>query len=99
MAWELWKEGNQFELVDPALRDSCSEDQVLRCIHVGLLCVEDNVIDRPTMSDVLSMLTSDAQLPLLKQPAFSCLKTRLGRKRSLLFIYYKATSDFCLLEA
>jgi len=39
---------------------------------VGLLCVEDNVNDRPTMSDVLSMLTSDAQLPLLKQPAFSC---------------------------
>uniref|UniRef100_A0A6N2KR84 non-specific serine/threonine protein kinase n=1 Tax=Salix viminalis TaxID=40686 RepID=A0A6N2KR84_SALVM len=72
-AWELWKEGNQFELVDPTLRDSCSEDQVLRCIHVGLLCVEDNVIDRPTMSDVLSMLTSDAQLPLLKQPAFSCV--------------------------
>ncbi|KAG5255283.1 G-type lectin S-receptor serine/threonine-protein kinase [Salix suchowensis] len=72
-AWELWKEGNQFELLDPTLRDSCSEDQVLRCIHVGLLCVEDNVIDRPTMSDVLSMLTSDAQLPLLKQPAFSCV--------------------------
>ncbi|KAL9366199.1 hypothetical protein Peur_037398 [Populus x canadensis] len=71
-AWELWKEGNQFELVDSTLRDSCSEDQVLRCIHVGLLCVEDNVNDRPTMSDVLSMLTSDAQLPLLKQPAFSC---------------------------
>ncbi|KAJ6950608.1 hypothetical protein NC651_004324 [Populus alba x Populus x berolinensis] len=71
-AWELWKEGNQFELVDPTLRDSCSEDQVLRCIHVGLLCVEDNVNDRPTMSDVLSMLNSDAQLPLLKQPAFSC---------------------------
>lgn len=39
---------------------------------MGLLCVEDNVNDRPTMSDVLSMLTSDAQLPLLKQPAFSC---------------------------
>uniref|UniRef100_A0A6N2LU68 Receptor-like serine/threonine-protein kinase n=1 Tax=Salix viminalis TaxID=40686 RepID=A0A6N2LU68_SALVM len=72
-AWELWKEGNHFELLDPTLRDSCSEDQVLRCIHVGLLCVEDNVIDRPTMSDVLSMLTSDAQLPLLKQPAFSCV--------------------------
>ncbi|KAJ6966848.1 G-type lectin S-receptor-like serine/threonine-protein kinase CES101 isoform X4 [Populus alba x Populus x berolinensis] len=69
--WELWKAGNPFELVDPILRESCSEDQVLRCIHVGLLCVEDNAVDRPIMSDVISMLTSEAQLPPPKQPAFS----------------------------
>ena len=31
---------------------------------MGLLCVEDNAVDRPTMSDVISML------PLPKQPAF-----------------------------
>ncbi|XP_011011049.1 PREDICTED: G-type lectin S-receptor-like serine/threonine-protein kinase CES101 [Populus euphratica] len=70
-AWELWKAGSPFELVDPILRESCSKDQVLRCIHVGLLCVEDNAVDRPIMSDVISMLTSEAQLPLPKQPAFS----------------------------
>ncbi|KAG6790680.1 hypothetical protein POTOM_006843 [Populus tomentosa] len=69
--WELWKAGSPFELVDPILRESCSKDQVLRCIHVGLLCVEDNAVDRPIMSDVISMLTSEAQLPLPKQPAFS----------------------------
>jgi len=38
---------------------------------VGLLCVEDNAVDRPIMSDVISMLTSEAQLPPPKQPAFS----------------------------
>ena len=38
---------------------------------MGLLCVEDNAVDRPIMSDVISMLTSEAQLPLPKQPAFS----------------------------
>ena len=38
---------------------------------MGLLCVEDNAVDRPMMSDVISMLTSEAQLPLPKQPAFS----------------------------
>ncbi|XP_073266614.1 G-type lectin S-receptor-like serine/threonine-protein kinase CES101 isoform X2 [Populus alba] len=69
--WELWKAGSPFELVDPILRESCSKEQVLRCIHVGLLCVEDNAVDRPIMSDVISMLTSEAQLPLPKQPAFS----------------------------
>ncbi|TXG66272.1 hypothetical protein EZV62_007547 [Acer yangbiense] len=32
-----------------ALRDSCSEDRVLRYINVALLCVEDNPLDRPSM--------------------------------------------------
>ncbi|KAG6737097.1 hypothetical protein POTOM_059908 [Populus tomentosa] len=79
-AWELWKAGSPFELVDPILRESCSKDQVLRCIHVGLLCVEDNAVDRPIMSDVISMLTSEAQLPLPKQPAFSSARSIVEEK-------------------
>jgi hypothetical protein len=79
-AWELWKAGRPFELVDPILRESCSKDQVLRCIHVGLLCVEDNAVDRPIMSDVISMLTSEAQLPLPKQPAFSSARSVMEGK-------------------
>ncbi|RQO86114.1 hypothetical protein POPTR_001G437950v4 [Populus trichocarpa] len=79
-AWELWKAGSPFELVDPTLRESCSKDQVLRCIHVGLLCVEDNAVDRPIMSDVISMLTSEAQLPLPKQPAFSNARSIVEEK-------------------
>ncbi|GMY33294.1 G-type lectin S-receptor-like serine/threonine-protein kinase At1g67520 isoform X1 [Fagus crenata] len=75
-AWDLWQEGKGLELVDPAISDSCVEYQVIRCIHVSLLCVEDGVVDRPTMSDMLSMLTNESiQLPLPKKPAFS-----IGRK-------------------
>ncbi|EEF34006.1 ATP binding protein, putative [Ricinus communis] len=70
-AWELWKEDSLLQILEPAIRDSASEDQVLRCIHVGLLCVERSPRDRPTMSDVLFMLTNEAQqLPAPKQPAF-----------------------------
>ncbi|KAI9403534.1 hypothetical protein POPTR_001G441801v4 [Populus trichocarpa] len=79
-AWELWKAGSPFELVDPVLRESCSKDQVLRCIHVGLLCVEDNAVDRPIMSDVILMLTSEAQLRLPKQPAFSSARSIVEEK-------------------
>ncbi|KAB5521794.1 hypothetical protein DKX38_026113 [Salix brachista] len=74
-AWELWKAGTPFELVDPILKESCSKDQVLRCIHVGLLCVEDNAMDRPNMSDVITMLTGEAQLRLPKQPAFTSARS------------------------
>uniref|UniRef100_A0A7N2LJS0 non-specific serine/threonine protein kinase n=1 Tax=Quercus lobata TaxID=97700 RepID=A0A7N2LJS0_QUELO len=71
-AWDLWQEGEGLELVDLTIRDSCVEYQVLRCIHVSLLCVEDSAVDRPTTSDMLSMLTNEStQLPLPKKPAFS----------------------------
>ena len=34
--------------------------------------MEDSAVDRPTMSDMLSMLTNEStQLPLPKKPAFS----------------------------
>lgn len=57
--------------MDPLLSDSCIGQQLLRCIHVGQLCVEDCAADRPTMSDVISMLTNDnIALPLPKKPAF-----------------------------
>ncbi|KAL4598160.1 hypothetical protein ACB092_11G039800 [Castanea dentata] len=75
-AWDLWQKGEGIELVDPAISDSCVKYQVLRCIHVSLLCVEDSAIDRPTMSDVLFLLTNESMpLPLPKKPAFS-----IGRK-------------------
>ena len=51
----------------------------MRYIHVSLLCVEDDVVDRPTMSDMLFMLTNEsAQLPLPKKPAFSIGKKAIG---------------------
>ncbi|XP_050371462.1 G-type lectin S-receptor-like serine/threonine-protein kinase CES101 [Argentina anserina] len=72
--WELWKKGAALELMDPTLGNSCDEDQLLRCIHVALLCVEENATNRPTMSDVISMLTNESALiPKPTMPAF-CTK-------------------------
>lgn len=71
-AWQLWKEGVATGLMNPTLRDSYCEDQVLRCINLALLCVEHNPMDRPTMSVVIAMLISEGvKLPVPKQPAFS----------------------------
>ncbi|CAI0468111.1 unnamed protein product [Linum tenue] len=47
----------------------CAE--IARCIHIGLLCVQENVNDRPTMASVALMLSSHAvTLPLPSKPAF-----------------------------
>ncbi|XP_042971495.1 G-type lectin S-receptor-like serine/threonine-protein kinase CES101 [Carya illinoinensis] len=71
-AWELWREGKGLELMDSSLVESHSEHQILRCIHVGLLCVQEFAVDRPTMSDVISMLSNESlPLPIPKQAAFS----------------------------
>ncbi|WVZ04018.1 hypothetical protein V8G54_024824 [Vigna mungo] len=70
-AWELWKEGAPLQLVDPSLSESFDVDEVKRCIQVGLLCVAHYANDRPTMSDVVSMLTNESSIVTLPQrPAF-----------------------------
>ena len=70
-AWELWGEGRGLELIDPTFGDLNHTDQVLRCIHVGLLCVQESPIDRPAMLAVIFMIYNEAnKLPAPKQAAF-----------------------------
>nr|DAD23143.1 TPA_asm: hypothetical protein HUJ06_024606 [Nelumbo nucifera] len=70
-AWELWKSDKGLELMDPILGDLTSMSVSLRYINVALLCVEESATDRPTMSDVVLMLSNElAVLPSPKQPAF-----------------------------
>ena len=43
----------------------------MRCIHIGLLCVQELARDRPTMALVMSMLKSEIMdIPPPSQPAF-----------------------------
>ncbi|KAJ0702249.1 putative protein kinase RLK-Pelle-DLSV family [Helianthus annuus] len=38
-AWRLYKENRSIELMSASLHNSCVDSEVLRAIHVGLLCV------------------------------------------------------------
>ncbi|GMN22115.1 hypothetical protein TIFTF001_047375 [Ficus carica] len=70
-AWILLKEGCPFELIDVHLEDSnLNLQEVLRCIHVGLLCVQQCPVDRPNMPSVILMLGSDSELPEPKPPYY-----------------------------
>ncbi|KAF2305036.1 hypothetical protein GH714_001240 [Hevea brasiliensis] len=68
--WELWREGRTLEMVDSSLVESYKPDEVFRCIQIGLLCVQEDAVDRPTMSAVVLMLNSEKTPPSPKQPAF-----------------------------
>ncbi|KAF5472075.1 hypothetical protein F2P56_008821 [Juglans regia] len=71
-AWEMWNMENLSTLVDPKISKSGFEKEILRCIHVGLLCVQDFAKDRPTVSIVISMLKSEiVDLPQPRRPAFT----------------------------
>uniref|UniRef100_A0A7N2R4I6 non-specific serine/threonine protein kinase n=1 Tax=Quercus lobata TaxID=97700 RepID=A0A7N2R4I6_QUELO len=71
-AWQLWNKGKCIELIDPTILDeSCPPSKILRCIHVGLLCAQDQATDRPTMVDVVSMFSNETlQLSSPKQPTY-----------------------------
>ncbi|KAK2639279.1 hypothetical protein Ddye_027074 [Dipteronia dyeriana] len=74
-AWKLWKDNKAIDLLDPILKDEASYPMLMRCINIAFLCVEENAFDRPTMSDVVSMLTNElVVLPSPKQLAFSFMR-------------------------
>ncbi|KAL7244059.1 hypothetical protein ACSBR1_016313 [Camellia fascicularis] len=53
--WQLWNEGKGLEMINPLLMESCDLDEFLRYMHIGLLCVQEDAYDRPTMSSALSL--------------------------------------------
>ncbi|KAG8052245.1 hypothetical protein GUJ93_ZPchr0001g32822 [Zizania palustris] len=57
-AWQLWREERCDELVDPSIGEEYQEMDIIRCIQVALLCVQDSAEDRPTMHDVTTMLSN-----------------------------------------
>ncbi|XP_010533859.1 PREDICTED: putative G-type lectin S-receptor-like serine/threonine-protein kinase At1g61610 [Tarenaya hassleriana] len=75
-AWHLWSQGRAKEMIDPTVRDSCDENEALRCIHVSLLCVQDNAAQRPNMAAVVLMLESQTQrLAVPRQPTFHSFRS------------------------
>ncbi|KAJ9566940.1 hypothetical protein OSB04_002906 [Centaurea solstitialis] len=71
-AWKCLQDGTVSSMLDPTLKKiSGSLHEMIRTIHIGLLCVQNNVADRPTMAEVVHILKS-ASLPLPKplEPAF-----------------------------
>ncbi|XP_061354610.1 cysteine-rich receptor-like protein kinase 25 [Gastrolobium bilobum] len=70
-AWRLWSEGKGLQFMDPFLVNSCPIGEALRWIHIGLLCVQERPMDRPTISSVVLMLGSAINIPRPSAPPFS----------------------------
>ncbi|KAG2657424.1 cysteine-rich receptor-like protein kinase 6 isoform X3 [Panicum virgatum] len=70
--WNCWTKGTVSQMVDQHQSlDGYFLRQALRCIHIGLLCVQPDPDDRPRISSVVFMLTrGNMELPPPAQPAF-----------------------------
>ncbi|KAJ4813305.1 Serine/threonine-protein kinase [Rhynchospora pubera] len=92
-AWTLWKDNKSLELLDTSIsKNSFHREEIMRCIQVGLLCVQDRPDDRPEMSTVVLMLNSqDAILPQPKQPGYFSDRVTSDAKSSSSCTVYDTT--------
>lgn len=101
--WKLWRDKKALDITEAGVRERCNPSEVIKCVAVGLLCVQEDPNDRPTMSSVAFMLSSGtdpASLPNPKQPAFvdkkltptSSATSSSGFKQEIV------SNDFSLLE-
>ncbi|EES17896.1 cysteine-rich receptor-like protein kinase 10 [Sorghum bicolor] len=72
LVWEHWSTGTIEELLDPFLMSrQAPPDQMSKLVNIGLLCVQDSPADRPTMSSVSVMLSSNTvSLQVPSRPTF-----------------------------
>ncbi|KAI4332890.1 hypothetical protein L6164_017764 [Bauhinia variegata] len=80
-AWRLWCEDKSLMLMDSLIEKSCTLREVMKCINIALLCVQEDAADRPTMSMVVLMLGSDEIiLPSPNQPPISVVQQSASDK-------------------
>ncbi|CAL1393883.1 unnamed protein product [Linum trigynum] len=70
-AWEHWVDGKALNLLDKTLGLKYPRHEVLKCIHIGLLCVQKSASKRPKMSSIILMLSSNtSNFSSPRKPAF-----------------------------
>ncbi|KAL9856962.1 putative cysteine-rich receptor-like protein kinase 1 RLK-Pelle-DLSV family [Arabidopsis thaliana] len=69
--WEHFKANTLDRSIDPRLKGSFVEEEALKVLQIGLLCVQSSVELRPSMSEIVFMLQNkDSKFECPKQPPF-----------------------------
>lgn len=98
-AWRMWCDSTPLMLIDESLSDSIAvaEPEILRCIQIGLLCVQERPDDRPDMSAAVLMLNGEKALPKPKEPAF--FPHQFGSSSGTTKLYSNNEVSITMLEA
>ncbi|KAK1354863.1 G-type lectin S-receptor-like serine/threonine-protein kinase SRK [Heracleum sosnowskyi] len=82
-AWRLHNQGRTLELVHQNIRHKSRFTlEMIRTIHIALLCVQRSWEERPNMSTVVLMLGSKEELPMPSQPGFFTERSIFGTDAS-----------------
>ncbi|GER29501.1 cysteine-rich receptor-like protein kinase 42 [Striga asiatica] len=69
--WNHFKTGRLPEAVDPSLKGEFPAMEASKALKIGLLCAQASVTERPSMAEVIQMLTNENyEIPEPKQPPF-----------------------------
>ncbi|KAL9258679.1 Cysteine-rich receptor-like protein [Drosera capensis] len=59
-AWRLWNEGAVLEFVDKEMCENFPCEEVIKCIHIGLLCIQEVPARRPKIGFIIALLNGEA---------------------------------------
>ncbi|XP_021719478.1 cysteine-rich receptor-like protein kinase 8 [Chenopodium quinoa] len=77
-AWRLWIENKAYDLIDEAFKDNCPIEEVMKCIQIGLVCVQEYAVERPSMNSIVATLSGQSiSFPVPKPPHFFSLTNGL----------------------
>ncbi|XP_044466317.1 cysteine-rich receptor-like protein kinase 42 isoform X2 [Mangifera indica] len=69
--WTLYRSNNLVEAVDSSLKEEFPVEEATNVLQIGLLCTQAEVALRPSMAQVVLMLTSkNCKIPIPHQPPF-----------------------------
>lgn len=84
--WKLYKSNKLVEAIDDCLKDDFPEKEASDVLRIGLLCTQASVALRPSMTEVVWMLThKDWEIPPPNQPPFlnaHVLESAISRSNS-----------------
>ncbi|VAH29378.1 unnamed protein product [Triticum turgidum subsp. durum] len=71
-AWQMSEEETWHEFIDQSIGDEYEPGDMMKYLRLALMCVQVKAVDRPTMSDIVAMLSSDdITITEPRQPAYS----------------------------
>nr|KYP75087.1 Cysteine-rich receptor-like protein kinase 25 [Cajanus cajan] len=78
--WRQWKNKDLLSILDSHIKEIYSQEEVFQCIHIGLLCVQENPNIRPTMATIISYLNNySLELPFPQKPSFFLSNHRMDQ--------------------
>ncbi|XP_042373317.1 receptor-like serine/threonine-protein kinase SD1-8 [Zingiber officinale] len=99
--WRLWRNDKALELIDETICPPFSMEEVMRCINIGLLCVQERCEDRPIVTSILLMLlgSDNTSLPEPRQPGFVSRDLHEGNSSSIMKYTCSNQVSVTILEA